>query len=160
MYIGPLFYGYSWSRNLVYLTIPGTHPLFIRKQNEVFFILNRKKWNSHLLKQTWNRSRMDTLTWSFITLFLPNHYFHQNIVYIWTWHGVVWWTIIKIVPKTEYALFTDSIMWDLLSESDCSSSFGFKLYGQVVDIPIVLSCMSWFIPVLLWEGLYDVSFWW
>ena len=34
--------------------------------------------------------------------------------------GFVWWTIIKIVAKTDFPLSLQGIMWGLLSESDCS----------------------------------------
>ena len=44
MYLGPPCYGYAFNCHLVYLEIPGTRPLCIKKQNLfVLFICNRKK---------------------------------------------------------------------------------------------------------------------
>ena len=43
MYLGPLCYGYASNCHLVYLAIPETRPLCIKKQNLfVLFICNRK----------------------------------------------------------------------------------------------------------------------
>ena len=33
MYLGPLCYGYALNCHLVYLAMPGTHPLCMKKQN-------------------------------------------------------------------------------------------------------------------------------
>ena len=38
MYLGPRCYGYALNYHLVYLAIPGTRPLYIKKQN-VFVLL-------------------------------------------------------------------------------------------------------------------------
>ena len=44
MYLGPPCYGYALNCHLVYLAIPGTCPLCMKKQNLfVLFICNRKK---------------------------------------------------------------------------------------------------------------------
>ena len=44
VHFGPMSYGYALNFNFVYLTIPGTCPLSMIKQNEfVLFICNCKK---------------------------------------------------------------------------------------------------------------------
>ena len=59
MYLGPRLYGYALNCYFVYLATQGTRLLFMKKPNLlVLFICNHKKWNSHLFKQTWNRSHI------------------------------------------------------------------------------------------------------
>ena len=51
MYLGTLCYGYVLNLHLVYLAIPGTRLLCMKKQNLfVLIICNRKKRNSNLFK--------------------------------------------------------------------------------------------------------------
>ena len=69
-------------------------------------------------------AHVDTLTWSFITQFLPNF-----IYGLLSWNycsclniGFVLWTIIKMVAKKDIPCSLQDIMRGPLSESGCSSN--------------------------------------
>ena len=51
MYLGPSCYGYALNYHLVYLAIPGTRPLYMKRQNvSVLFICHCQKRNTNLFQ--------------------------------------------------------------------------------------------------------------
>ena len=59
MYFWLLCYGYALNCHFVYLAIPGTHLLFMRKQKKVCFInMQLKKNDIHICSNKQNRSRI------------------------------------------------------------------------------------------------------